>query len=377
MLLSQGLPLKPYAMLEELSRGRAHPENEHPYRLKFQRDRDRIIHSKAFRRLEYKTQVFVNHEDGNYRTRLTHTLEVMQIARTIARALGLNEDLTEAIALGHDIGHPPFGHTGEQTMNQLLKDNGGFEHNLQGLRIVDELEELYGEFPGLNLTFEVREGILKYKPNRHVKIPEEFQGATAPTIEAQVVDMADEIAYSSHDIDDGLTSGLLNLEELLRVPIVQDIMENIKKEPSNPPLPIWVKTLVRKLINQLVSDVITHTQEALRLHSIKKADDARKLTHYLVGFSDDMELKNKDLKSFLMTNLYRHHKVLRMAKKASRILESLFQAYHESPQLLPLQVQRKLKHQNDLRPIADYLASMTDRLVLEEHKKLFDPFEKG
>jgi dGTPase len=175
MLKPSESKLKPYAMSEELSRGRAYPENEHPYRSRFQRDRDRVIHSQAFRRLEYKTQVFVNHEDGNYRTRLTHTLEVMQIARTIARALGLNEDLTEAIALGHDIGHPPFGHTGEQTMNQLLKDNGGFEHNLQGLRIVDELEELYGEFPGLNLTFEVREGILKYKPNRQVKIPEEFK----------------------------------------------------------------------------------------------------------------------------------------------------------------------------------------------------------
>ncbi|MDY7017497.1 MAG: deoxyguanosinetriphosphate triphosphohydrolase [Nitrospirota bacterium] len=372
-----GNPLGPFASPDDLSRGRVYPEEEHPYRTKYQRDRDRIIHSKAFRRLEYKTQVFVNHEDGNYRTRLTHTLEVMQIARTISRALGLNEDLTEAIALGHDIGHPPFGHTGEATMNRLTQDCGGFEHNLQGLRIVDELEELYGKFPGLNLTYEVREGILKYKPNRNVEIPEMFRGNAAPTLEAQVVDMADEIAYSSHDIDDGLASGLISLQGLVEVPLARDCVGEIEKETgSDVALPILIKAFVRKLINNLVSDVIVHTAERLNTEHIENPEAARSKTFYLVGLSVEMAPKNNALNAFLMNNLYRHPKVLRMGKKASRVLESLFSAYQESPQLLPVEVQQKMKSQRDTRKIADYIASMTDRFVLEEYAKLFDPFEK-
>ena len=372
-----GSPLGPFASPDDLSRGRVYPEEEHPYRTKYQRDRDRIIHSKAFRRLEYKTQVFVNHEDGNYRTRLTHTLEVMQIARTISRALGLNEDLTEAIALGHDIGHPPFGHTGEATMNRLTQDCGGFEHNLQGLRIVDELEELYGKFPGLNLTYEVREGILKYKPNRNVEIPEMFRGNAAPTLEAQVVDMADEIAYSSHDIDDGLASGLISLQGLVEVPLARDCVGEIEKETGpDVALPILIKAFVRKLINTLVSDVIVHTAERLNAEHIENPEAARSKTFYLVGLSVEMAPKNKALNAFLMNNLYRHPKVLRMGKKASRVLESLFSAYQESPQLLPVEVQQKMKSQRDIRKIADYIASMTDRFVLEEYAKLFDPFEK-
>lgn len=372
-----GSPLEPFASSDNLSRGRVYPEEEHPYRTIYQRDRDRIVHSKAFRRLEYKTQVFVNHEDGNYRTRLTHTLEVMQIARTISRALGLNEDLTEAIALGHDIGHPPFGHTGEATMNRLTQDCGGFEHNLQGLRIVDELEELYGKFPGLNLTYEVREGILKYKPNRNVEIPEMFRGNAAPTLEAQVVDMADEIAYSSHDIDDGLASGLIGLQGLMEVPIVQDCLKEIEKERGlDFALPIVIKAIVRKLINTLVSDVIEHTLKRLKDERIENLEAVRRKTYYLVELSEEMASKNKDLNAFLMNNLYRHPKVLRMGKKASKVLESLFSTYQESPQLLPVEVQQKMKNPCDLREIADYIASMTDRFVLEEYAKLFDPFEK-
>jgi dGTPase len=262
-------------------------------------------------------------------------------------------------------------------MNRLTQDCGGFEHNLQGLRIVDELEELYGKFPGLNLTYEVREGILKYKPNRNVEIPEMFRGNAAPTLEAQVVDMADEIAYSSHDIDDGLASGLIGLQGLVEVPLARDCVGEIEKEMGpDVALPILIKAFVRKLINNLVSDVIVHTAERLNAEHIENPEAARSKTFYLVGLSVEMAHKNKALNAFLMNNLYRHPKVLRMGKKAARVLESLFSTYQESPQLLPVEVQQKMKSQSDTRKIADYISSMTDRFVLEEYAKLFDPFEK-
>jgi len=370
--------LASYAMQSSFSRGRVYKENEHPYRTCYQRDRDRIIHSAAFRRLEYKTQVFVNHEGDYYRTRLTHTLEVSQIARTIAASLCLNNDLVEAISLAHDLGHTPFGHSGEEALNELMKDFGGFNHNLQGLRTVDILEQRYVEFPGLNLSWEVREGIIKHSSLYDTGLElEEFGVDKMPTLETQIVDIADEIAYNNHDLDDGLTSGLLDESELEQVGIWKSAMEKIGPgyRGLNPQMRKY--QIIRMLINMQVTDLIQETQKNIKQTGIKSADDARNLNKKIVCFSKDMETLRLPLRDFLMQQLYRHYRVVRMSNKAKRFIEELFNVYLASPEQLPQETGLRIKEGEDVRRvICDYIAGMTDRYALDEYKKLFDPYEK-
>lgn len=365
--------LAPYACKSAHSGGRVYPEDEHPLRLAFQRDRDRIVHSTAFRRLEYKTQVFVNHEGDHFRTRLTHTLEVAQIARTIARSLGLNEDLTEAIALAHDLGHPPFGHAGEHAMNEMMQPYGGFEHNQQSLRIVEVLEDRYPEFPGLNLTWETRDGLKKHQP--HV-LPPNLNGLTAavaPSLEAQVADFADEIAYNNHDIDDGLTSRMIELESLREVPLWEEHFRAVQKRfPQSPRKILWRQS-VRSIINSLVVNLCEETLRRLAAAGIVDGDNVRAATLPLVGFGQNMERKNAELKLFLLEQLYRHYRVIRMAEKARRILHDLFRVYADSPRQLPPSFSGRIATEGMPRVVCDYIAGMTDRFALEEHHKLFDP----
>ena len=368
--------LAPYAMKTLSSRGRVYPEEEHPYRSNYQRDRDRIIHSAAFRRLEYKTQVFVNHEGDYYRTRLTHTLEVAQIARTIASALSLNVDLTEAIALAHDLGHTPFGHSGEEALNELMCKNGGFNHNLHGLRVVDYLEEKYPDFPGLNLTWEVREGIIRHSTafDAAEKL-REFSKHPSASLETQVVDIADEIAYDNHDLDDGLTSELIKESDLANLEIWRDINKNISHRYQYLP-PIKRKYLIiRSLINLQVTDLIRETEQNVLKLKLKTCEDARKISKKIVTFSGNMLKLRKPLRSFLMDRLYHHYRVVRMSIKAKRFIQELFKVYVGNPRQLPLDVQEKIKKDGTKRVVADYIAAMTDRYALDEYKKLFTPYE--
>jgi dGTPase len=369
--------LAPFAMKSGESRGREHPETEHPYRSAYQRDRDRIIHSAAFRRLEYKTQVFVNHEGDYYRTRLTHTLEVAQIARTIAFALRLNVDLTEAIALAHDLGHTPFGHSGEDALNELMEADGGFNHNLHGLRVVDELEERYPDFPGLNLTWEVREGIVKHSTafDRAAKIkglaPDEM-----PTLETQIVDIADEIAYDNHDIDDGLTSGLLQMKNLEKLALWKKICRTIPEKYATID-PVRKKHLIiRSLINMQVTDLIARTEHNLRTRRIRSCMGVKQCGEKLASFSPELQELRKPLREMLMNNLYHHYRVVRMADKAKRFIKELFEVYVSLPQALPMHIQKRIVSDGVERAVCDYIAGMTDRYALDEYKKLFDPYEK-
>jgi dGTPase len=362
-----------YAVKSGQAGGRTYPEDEHLFRLAFQRDRDRIVHSTAFRRLEYKTQVFVNHEGDHFRTRLTHTLEVAQIARTIARTLRLQEDLTEAIALAHDLGHPPFGHAGERAMNEMMHPYGGFEHNRQSLRIVEVLEERYPDFPGLNLTWETRDGLKKHQP--HV-LPADANGygaLVAPSLEAQVTDYADEIAYNNHDIDDGLTSHMIRLEHLREVALWEEHFSVVQQRWSQAPRKIQWRQTVRAIINSLVLDLCEETFRRLAAEGITNTDQVRRCPRPLVGFSPAMERKNAELKLFLLENLYRHYRVIRMAEKARRILHDLFKVYAESPRQLPPSFAAQIPQEGMPRVVCDYIAGMTDRFALEEHRKLFDP----
>ncbi len=369
--------LAPYAMKSSETRGRAYPESEHQYRSAYQRDRDRIIHSAAFRRLEYKTQVFVNHEGDYYRTRLTHTLEVGQIARTIACALRLNVDLSEAIALAHDVGHTPFGHSGEDALNELMESSGGFNHNLHGLRVVDELEERYPDFPGLNLTWEVREGIVKHSTafDTAVKIkdlaPEEM-----PTLETQIVDIADEIAYDNHDIDDGLTSGLLTEVALRELPLWDKIYRTISKKYATIDADKKRHLIIRSLINMQVTDLITHTESVIRKKRIKSGLDVKRCGEKLASFSPELQKLRKPLRAMLMKNLYHHYRVVRMADKAKRFIKELFDVYVARPQALPPHIQKRVETDGVERAVCDYIAGMTDRYALDEYKKLFYPYEK-
>lgn len=365
--------LAPYAFKSAHSSGRAYPEEEHPFRLAFQRDRDRIVHSTAFRRLEYKTQVFVNHEGDHFRTRLTHTLEVAQIARTIARSLCLNEDLTEAIALAHDLGHPPFGHAGERAMNEMMQPYGGFEHNQQSLRIVEVLEDRYPEFPGLNLTWETRDGLKKHQPRF---LPPDANGlavAVGPSLEAQVTDDADEIAYNNHDIDDGLTSQMIELESLRQVPLWEEHFGEVQHRFPQAPRKILWRQCVRSIINSLVVDLCEETLRRLAATGIDNVADVLSATQPLVGFSPAMERKNADLKLFLLEHLYRHYRVIRMAEKARRIIHDLVKVYADSPRQLPPSFASRIATEGMPRVVCDYIAGMTDRFALEEHRKLFDP----
>lgn len=367
--------LAPYAVKSRESRGRQYPEPEHPYRTAFQRDRDRIVHTTAFRRLEYKTQVFVNYEGDHYRTRLTHTIETAQIARTIARALMLNEDLTEAIALAHDLGHTPFGHAGEAALHDILREHGGFNHNAQSLRQVTELEQRYPGFPGLNLTWEVREGIVKHTTEYDASDARDYEPERRATLEAQIVNAADEIAYNAHDIDDGLRAGLILPRDLVGIRVWEEACERTGVRPEAL-TEMQRRVVVRELINAEVSDLLRTTGSNLAAFAISSVEQARQQAANLVTFSPEMAQKNRELRQFLRARLYRHYRVMRMAAKAQRLIRQVFDAYLRDPIVLPEAVQARLEQQDPYRVICDYIAGMTDRFALEEHRKLFDPEER-
>lgn len=367
----EGQILAPYAQKAADSRGRRHPEPEHPFRSAFQRDRDRIIHSRAFRRLEYKTQVFVNHEGDHNRTRLTHSMEAANIARTIARTLGLNEDLAETVALAHDLGHPPFGHSGEAGLNEMMKDAGGFEHNKQSLRVVEVLEKKYPSFPGLNLTWETREGISKHRSSYDAKDTEDLDLKSSPGLEAQLVDKADEIAYNCHDMDDGLASGLITEDQLKAMDIWREAHAKVKAEvPKGTDAEILRYYTVRFAVNAMAMDLAQSTEENIAARGIQTVQDVRHCPKKLVSFSREMERKNQQLKRFLYQNLYTHPKVAAMNKTAVRMVKELFKAYTEKPRLLQISTQAKARHTPLERVICDYIAGMTDRFAMEEHRKL-------
>lgn len=369
--------LATYAMCSSDSKGRRHKEEEHSYRTCYQRDRDRVVHSAAFRRLEYKTQVFVNHEGDYYRTRLTHTLEVAQIARTIARALRLNQDLVEAIALAHDLGHTPYGHAGEEALKELMKDHGGFEHNRQTLRVVDELEERYPNFKGLNLSWEVRDGLAKHstKYDQPVEITG-FNTQEQPTLEAQVVNIADEIAYDNHDLDDGVTSRLINLEQLREVAIWEEAFKNVSGKCPRLQEDMLKYQIIRSLIETQITDLIGETEKKIRELKIKSLADVTKISEPLVSFSERLQTKRNEIRDFLLQNLYRHYRVVRMSEKAKRFIKELFTTYVRNTKQLPPTIQEKLGNAELYQVVCDYIASMTDRSVEDEYKKLFNPFEK-
>lgn len=368
--------LAPYATKSSQTKGRIYQEEDHPYRTHFQRDRDRIIHSTAFRRLEYKTQVFVNHEGDHYRTRLTHTIEVAQISRSIARALKLNEDLAEAIALAHDLGHTPFGHSGEEALDEIMKDHGGFEHNHQSLRVVDLLEEKYPNFPGLNLTYEVREGIMKHETIYDRPIPTEFNPQKKATLECQIVNVADEIAYNCHDVDDGLASDILKEEQLNGVTIWHDIAREVNKKYLHLSSSQRRHQIVRMLINFEVSDLLSETNKRIQKYQVKSVEDVRNAEENIVSFCNSTRKQNSQLKMFLFDNMYRHYRMIRMADKARRIITQLFDIYSSNSDQLPPSFRNKTKDENNVQLVCDYIAGMTDRFALQEYKKLFDPFER-
>ncbi len=379
--------LAPYAAHDAHSRGRRFPEPLPEYRGEFQRDRDRIIHSNAFRRLVYKTQVFVNHEGDLYRTRITHSIEVAQIARSVALALHLNEALTEAISLAHDLGHTPFGHAGQDALNECMREYGGFEHNLQSLRVVDELEERYAEFPGLNLTFECREGILKHCSPRNARelgeVGRRFIERRQPGLEAQIANLADEIAYNNHDVDDGIRAGLLDLAALRDVRMFGRQYDAVIAQYPQLGERRLVHEINRRMINYVVSDFIRTTQEHLNEVRPRSIDDVRALRKPLALLSDACYEEHLELKSFLREHVYRHYKVLRMTSKARRVLQQLFEAFFKDVSLMPtehrdhaLHAESQHGHSGRARAVADYIAGMTDRFAILEHKRLFDPAER-
>jgi dGTPase len=379
--------LAPYAADDLKSRGRRYPEPPPQYRSEFQRDRDRIIHSNAFRRLTYKTQVFVNHEGDLYRTRVTHSIEVAQIARTIARALALNETLAEAIALAHDLGHTPFGHTGQDALNECMHDYGGFEHNLQSLRTVDELEERYALFPGLNLTFECREGILKHCASAKARelgdVGLRFLQRHQPGLEAQLANLADEIAYNNHDVDDGIRAGLITLEDASAVPLVARQIAQVHELYPQLQGRRLVHETVRHMVNTLVVDVIESSLERLRFAAPADIDAVREHAQPLIGMSETIRAEHLELKRYLRDQVYRHQRVLRMTTKAKRVVSELFEAFMHELKLLPAEYRdAALRHEASdgingrARTVSDYIAGMTDRYAILEHSRLFDPSER-
>ena len=364
--------LKPYAADPDRTLGRQYKESKSRFRNDFQRDRDRIIHSSAFRRLEYKTQVFVNHEGDMFRTRLTHSLEVSQISRGIARTLNCHEDLAEAIALAHDLGHTPFGHAGQDSLNSCMKDFGGFEHNLQSLRVVDLLEQRYVNFDGLNLTFETREGILKHCSTKNAKnlgaIGERFIKKQQPSLEAQLVNYADEIAYNIHDIDDGYRSGVIKFNSLMEVSLFKECAELVKKDYPNIDEIRWLNETIRKMIFSLIFDICERSSINLKKYKPKTIDDIRKLPN-LINFSENMKKKQAELKKFLRHFLYEHERVVEMTNNAKEIIKDLFLYFMNNPSLMPEFYKNKSSH--DLsRAVADYLAGMTDRYAIKTHKDI-------
>ncbi|WP_420467218.1 deoxyguanosinetriphosphate triphosphohydrolase [Panacagrimonas sp.] len=378
------MDLAPCAADPARSRGRRHTEPPPALRTEFQRDRDRIVHSAAFRRLEYKTQVFVNHEGDLFRTRLTHSLEVAQIARSVARTLRLNEDLCETISLAHDLGHTPFGHAGQDALNECMKAYGGFEHNLQSLRVVDELEDKYAQFRGLNLCFETREGILKHCSLANARTLGEvglrFIERSQPSLEAQIANLADEIAYNNHDIDDGLRAGLLQIEQLREVPLFARHHDTARATYGRIGPKQERHETIRAIINTLVLDLIAHSRSRIDAAAPTHIDDVRRQSQPLIAYSAEIGAANRELKTFLRDNLYLHHRVYRVMTKARKVVRELFAALFEDARLMPPEFfaqsqQREGQHGETgrARAVADYIAGMTDRYALDEHERLFDP----
>ncbi len=376
--------LAAYACTDLNTRGRMHPEDSPVYRNQYQRDRDRISHSAAFRRLEYKTQVFVNHEGDLFRTRLTHSLEVAQIARSIARELRLHEDLAEAIALSHDLGHTPFGHAGQTALNSCMRDYGGFEHNQQSLRVVDKLEQKYAEFNGLNLMFETREGILKHCSVKNASalgdVAQRFIDNTQPSLEAQLVDLSDETAYSNHDVDDGLRYGLISFDELLDIRLFRDQYDKVVGKYSDINNRRMIHEIIRRMINVMVVDLIDTSCSNIEAAGLETIDDVRKQHRPLMAFSEAMSARNLELKQFLRENLYQHYRVRRMTNKAHDILTALFEAFMEDIRILPpeareqcLALRANSGDKGVARGVADYIAGMTDRYAIVEYERIFNP----
>ena len=365
--------LAPYAANPEQSRGRHHNEIPPQGRNDFQRDRDRIIHSTAFRRLEYKTQVFVNHEGDLFRTRLTHSLEVAQIGRAIARTLKLQEDLIEAIALAHDLGHTPFGHAGQDALNECMREYGGFEHNLQSLRVVDHLEQRYAEFDGLNLSFEVREGILKHCSVKNARllgdVGQRFLEKSQPSLEAQVANLADEIAYNNHDVDDGLRSGLITLDQLEEVRIFSDHLKVVRELYPQIPARRLIHETIRRMINSLIMDLCEHSRNLISQAAPANIDEVRH-SPPLIGFTKSIQTQQLELKQFLRANLYKHYRVNRMSWKAQHVVRQLFELFMQEPGLMPQEFQERA-HSEKPRAVADYIAGMTDRYAMKEYQRLF------
>ena len=378
------MSLAAYAAHADRSRGRRYAESGPGLRSEYQRDRDRIVHSAAFRRLEYKTQVFVNHEGDLFRTRLTHSLEVAQIARSVARTLMLNEDLCETISLAHDLGHTPFGHAGQDALNECMRDHGGFEHNLQSLRVVDELEDKYAGFRGLNLCFETREGILKHcstKNARHLgDVGQRFLDRSQPGLEAQIANLADEIAYNNHDIDDGLRAGLLGIEQLRQVELFRSHHDLAMSAHPKMSAKQERHETIRRIINTLTTDLIETSRDRIQAAAPTSIDEVRAQPGPLVGYSDEIRRQNLQLKQFLRESMYMHHQVYRVMSKARSVIRDLFGALFEDPRLMPpefydqsRQREQKLGESGRARTVADYIAGMTDRYALDEHERLFDP----
>ncbi|MBW2553175.1 MAG: deoxyguanosinetriphosphate triphosphohydrolase [Deltaproteobacteria bacterium] len=371
--------LAPYAAKSNLSKGRKYKEDFKDDRPAFERDRDRIIHSSAFRRLEYKTQVFVNHEGDYYRTRLTHSLEVAQIAKGIARRLKLNEELTESLALAHDLGHTPFGHSGEKALNRMMEGMGGFEHNLQSLRVVEVLEDKYPGFQGLNLTWETREGIAKHSSScdnpsyAHLK---EYNPETVPTLEAQIINLADEIAYNNHDIDDALEAGFTSFEELRGVGLCEKMMLKVEKQFSGISEQKKKYQTISTLIGYLINDVVRYSLENIKQNRIEAFEDVKAVNRILVSYSKQADEQTAELKAFLQKNVYQHYKVERMRVKAERYVTLLFSTFKDNPTLLPQKYRERIEIESKERVICDYIAGMTDRYALDEYKKLFEPYER-
>jgi dGTPase len=364
--------LAPYGLRSRDSKGRAYLDTEPDYRTAFQRDRDRVLHTTAFRRLEYKTQVFINFEGDYFRTRLTHTLEVAQVGRTIARAMGVNEDLVEVICLAHDLGHSPFGHAGEHTLRKLMKDCGGFDHNKQSLRIVTELEQRYPEFPGLNLTWETREGMVKHESEFDLSDAREYDPNLRGNLETQICNAADELAYTSHDLDDGLRSGMITPQMLDGIALWETLIG------INPCSGLVLEEmerhrLIRNLTGMLITDIIEATDLRLKETGVKSASDIQNLPFNILGYSEDMQRRNRELMDFLFNRLYRNFRVMRMQVKAEKIITELFNAYLSEPLILPEQIQQWIPLRGLDRSICDYIAGMTDRYAIEEHARLFDP----
>ncbi len=367
--------LAPYALFSRLSRGRLHNESEPRYRTAFQRDRDRIVHSAAFRLLEYKTQVFVNDAGDYYRTRLTHTLEVAQIGRTLARALGANEDLVEAICLAHDLGHPPFGHAGEDALNQLMSDHGGFNHNHQSYRVVTKLERRYPRWSGLNLTFETLEGIAKHETAYDRSAFRENSEESGPGLEAQIANVADELAYNAHDLDDGLQSGLIHMSQLQVLGIWRRVVERIKWDQGDLD-DVSRHNIIRELVGQLVDDVLFESERRIEALAPRDSQDIQNHPQPVVSHSDEQQALNAELKDFLFHNMYRHFRIVRMQTRAEHFIQALFDSYIGEPRQLPDSYRAKLDSEPKRRVVADYIASLTDRSALREFRQLFDPISR-